>query len=171
MESIKLIKNILISFFLLVIIVGGDKARTDRIIANAKDDITIVPTATPTPQATTKPTATPVVVISELNQKITVKVSHYWPDLGGVNCLTFKNGKCISKMANGKPWEDHVNKAIACPKELKLGTRIKVLGKIWTCYDRGGMIVKTESGAYWIDMLTEKAIVPYGTEIQAEIVK
>lgn len=59
MESIKLIKNILISFFLLVIIVGWDVAHSENPVVSANEVVTIV--ATPTP--TTKPivvTHTPI---------------------------------------------------------------------------------------------------------------
>ena len=101
---------------------------------------------------------------------IIVKVSHYWPDLGGVNCLTFRNGHCVSKMANGQNWEEGIDNAIACPKELKLGTRIKILGRIWTCKDRGGKITY-DGNAYWVDMLTRQTVVAYGTEVPAVIIK
>lgn len=108
----------------------------------------------------------------EKKNYITVKVSHYWPDLGGVNCLTFVNGSCVSKMANGQKWQSGIGKnIIACPKEFKFGTQIKILGKVYTCKDRGSAIVKTKTGEYWVDMLQKEAIVPYGAEYAGEILK
>jgi hypothetical protein len=161
-----LIRNIFITIMLVTAIVGYDIAHTPT--TEAKD--TTIPS--PTPFIGTSNIKHGEVTITELPKRnfITVKVSHYWPDLGGVNCLTFKNGHCVSKMANGVEWEKGIDKSIACPKELKLGTQIKILGRVWTCHDRGSMIVKAD-GKYWVDMLTEKAIVPYGEEIKAEILK
>lgn len=146
------------------VIVGYDSAHTPKVLA--QEVAATVATPTPTAKAivvTHKATPTPRV--------ITVKVSHYWPPLGGVNCANFKNGKCVSKMANGKPWEDYVDKAIACPKELKLGTKLQILGKTWTCLDRGGKITKTEDDKYWVDMLTSQTVVAYGHEVEAKILK
>lgn len=101
---------------------------------------------------------------------IIVRVSHYWPDLGGVNCLTFKNGHCQSKMANGQDWEDWEDVGMACPPELKLGTRIKILGKVWTCTDRGSKI-QMDGDAYWVDQLTRQTVVAYGERVAAVIIK
>jgi hypothetical protein len=100
---------------------------------------------------------------------IIVKVSHYWPDLGGVNCLTFKNGHCQSHMANGQDWEDWEDVGMACPPELKLGTKIKILGKVWTCTDRGSKI-QMDGDAYWVDMLTRQTVVAYGEPVHALII-
>ena len=100
---------------------------------------------------------------------ITLRVSHYWPSLGGVNCAVFVDGECVSKMANGQPWQDHVEKAIACPRELPFGTKIEVLGETWECMDRGGAIKKI-GDTYWIDMLTPNARVPYGQIVEGKII-
>jgi hypothetical protein len=115
--------------------------------------------ATATPEPTPEPKTKPITLI----------VSWYNPALGGVNCAIFMNNECVSKMANGERWQDHMNEAIACPKELPFGTKIKVLDEVWTCRDRGGAIKKV-GDKYWIDMLTTKARVPYGTVVQGEIV-
>lgn len=98
------------------------------------------------------------------------KVSHYDPSLGGLNCLTFVDGKCVSKLANGESWEDNFKKdVIACPREWKFGTKIKIYERIYTCKDRGSRIIKTDSGEFWIDILTDSPLVPYGQEVLAEI--
>lgn len=163
-EIKQVIINGAMALMLVTLIAGVQVKETPTVLAN---DVV----ASPTPISTTSNIKVGEVHVTEYQPRnfITVKVSHYWPDLGGLNCYNFVNGKCISKMANGQKWENHVDEAIACPKELKFGTKIKVLGKVWTCKDRGSMITKTESGAYWIDMLTPKAVVPYGQEIKAEI--
>ena len=36
------------------------------------------------------------------DNSIVLRVSHYNPDLGGVNCANFQDGVCVSKMANGE---------------------------------------------------------------------
>lgn len=101
---------------------------------------------------------------------ITLKVSHYNPDLGGTNCANFVDGECISNMANGQDWREWIGEAIACPKELEFGTVIRIDGREWTCRDRGGAI-KKHGDVYWIDQLTPYALVPYGTIVQGEIVE
>lgn len=124
-------------------------------LVRASDTIEATPSATIAPE---KP----------LTKFITVKVSHYWPDLGGVNCYNFKNGKCISKLANGERWEKNVGYAIACPPELKFGTRIRILDRVWTCKDRGSKITMVD-GKYWVDQLSPESFVPYGSELEAEM--
>lgn len=149
------IRNIFIAVLFVTLFTCWDIAHTPKTEVKAQvvsEPVATVPTPRPGPKT----------------EFIKVKVSHYWPDLGGVNCLNFKNGKCVSKMANGKKWESHVGEAIACPPELKMGTKIRILDRVWTCMDRGSMIVK-EGNAYWVDQLTPYALVPYGTEVEAEM--
>lgn len=95
-------------------------------------------------------------------EKILIKISHYNPFVGGVNCLTFVDGECISTMANGERWQDWMGKAIACPHQLPFETRIVIDGKEWICKDRGNLIV-FDSYAYWIDQLTENPEYDFGT--------
>lgn len=126
-------------------------------------------TASPTPS----PTVTEEVSVErDVEKDIIVKVSHYSPALGGVNCGHFVDGKCVSHLANGEEWEKYIDKknTIACPPELKFGTKIKILGRTWVCRDRGSKITKTESGAYWVDQLVEDTVIPYGYEVEAQII-
>lgn len=99
-----------------------------------------------------------------------MKISHYDPALGGVNCARFINGECVSKMANGERWQDYYysNDTIACPSELPFDTVLVIFGKEYTCRDRGGAIVEN-GGVYWIDILGKDAIVPFGTIVDAYI--
>lgn len=101
-----------------------------------------------------------------------VKISHYNPSLGGINCALFYNGDCVSNMANGETWKDYFgkNNTIACPPELAFGTKILLDENIYTCRDRGGAIVLTENGEYWIDILAESVPYPYGEVRVAEII-
>lgn len=176
MTSIQHFKNILTAFAITSLIVGWDVAHSPKVNAGPVLDvesstprpgevggpalILSIETTIGTPIPTPKPT-----------KDIVVKISHYSPSLGGVNCGHFVNGKCVSRLANGESWEKYINtkSVIACPPELKLGTQIKILGRVWTCRDRGGKITTTATGAYWIDMLTEDTVVAFGTEIKAEI--
>lgn len=93
-----------------------------------------------------------------------VKISHYDPSLGGTNCAWFHNGDCLSNMANGESWKLYYgnNNTIACPIELPFGTRIMLDENIYTCRDRGGAIIVTQEGHYWIDILAEKVPYYYG---------
>ena len=99
-----------------------------------------------------------------------IRYSHYWPPLGGPNCATFVGGKCISKMANGQPWEKYVDIAVACPPEWAFGRKVIFEGNTYTCMDRGGKIKYVE-GIPWIDFLTPKAAYPYGSVITVQISK
>lgn len=102
-------------------------------------------------------------VTGEAVQRV-AKISHYWPPLGGVNCAQFINGQCISRMASGLPWEEWVGRAAACPPELPFGTAVELPGgETFYCLDRGGKVVTTAAGELWIDLLVERAPVPYGT--------
>ncbi len=117
------------------------------------------------PIATPEPTGEPISADATPHGKqIVVKISHYNPNLGGVNCATFEDGGCLSKMSNGEHWQDYFksNDTIACPFELPFGTRIDFDGNSYTCRDRGGAIVITEEGYYWIDILAERVPYKYG---------
>jgi len=98
-----------------------------------------------------------------------VRVSHYWPPLGGTNCGNFKGGECTSKLANGERWQEWVGLAIACPKELEFGTKLRINGREWVCKDRGSKITK-DGDTYWVDMLTPEALVDYGSIVKADII-
>jgi hypothetical protein len=107
---------------------------------------------------------------------IKAKISHYWPPLGGTNCSEFVNGVCVSRMSSGEPWEKWVNQAVACPLKYSFGTKFVVLGKTYTCLDRGGAIqsiIEYISGIFtqveWLDLLQETAPVPYGTVIDVQV--
>jgi len=103
---------------------------------------------------------------------IYVLVSHYNPSLGGVNCARFANGECISKMSNGERWQDYWGEynTIACPFELAFGTVISLDGNEYTCRDRGGAIVVTYEGYYWIDILAERVPYSYGELREAYLI-
>jgi hypothetical protein len=167
MKTNTIIRNFFITILLVTVLAGYDIQHAPKPIVMAQEallDTTTHITSSKTTVWVTPPTEKPV------TQNIIVKVSHYWPDLGGVNCLTFKNGHCVSKMANGQNWEDWENVGMACPPELKLGTKIKILGRVWICTDRGSKI-QMDGDAYWVDMLTRQTVVAYGTEVPAVIIK
>ena len=162
----KMLAFIGIVFYAGVIIQGQLKDMSNTIVievepTEVKAAEEVKPTSTPTPS-------------NDASQFIKVKVSHYWPELGGVNCLTFVNGECISRMANGKTWQSGVGQDVmACPPELEFGTQLYLIDfdRTFTCTDRGSAIVKTVNGEYWIDLLLPKALVPYGKVMEAEILK
>lgn len=102
---------------------------------------------------------------------ILVKISHYNPSLGGINCYYFYNGVCYSNMANGESWVNWINKGvIACPSELAFESKILLDGIIYTCKDRGGAIVY-DGSAYWIDILAESVPYSYGEVKSAILLK
>lgn len=99
------------------------------------------------------------------------KISHYWPPLGGPNCSNFVDGECVSHMASGLRWQDYVDTAVACPAEYPFGTRFLVFGKLWTCLDRGGAIIRTNDNSVWLDLLTPTTPVPFGTEVEVLVIR
>jgi len=157
------------------------------------------PTYTPYPTYTLYPTYTPekeITVISRDLEKnydnlavpeilgvadpglewetMTIRISYYWPPLGGINCDTNPDGspEC-EQMANGERWDNQVGQVVACPVEIPLGTLIKINDRVLTCKDRGGEIVQNSDGSYWIDVLYPSMPwgYKYGDYVQAFIWK
>lgn len=143
---------------------------------------TIAPFPTPTPSTQFSkggrivgmPTARPDVYV-RTGQTIKIRVSYYYPPLGGINCWTWddEKQKCISTMASGEPWELYIGEAIACPPELPLGTVLEIEGGVYTCRDRGGAIILNEDGTYWIDFLADHLPVGdyYGQMLTANVMQ
>jgi hypothetical protein len=95
---------------------------------------------------------------------IVVKISHYDPNLGGTNCAAWYDGGCNSHLANGERWQDYYEeeRTIACPMSVPFGSKIYFDYKVYTCRDRGGAIVITWEGYYWIDILAKRTPYKYG---------
>lgn len=100
---------------------------------------------------------------------IKVKVSHYYPGWGGPNCAIWQNGQCVSRMASGRKWQKYVDRACACPVEFPFGTVFVIAGREWTCWDRGGAIVRVNKHTVWVDLLTKEKIAPHGAVLDAEV--
>lgn len=103
-------------------------------------------------------------------EEITIKVSWYNPALGGTNCGNFIDGECISNMSSGEDWRNWIGKAMACPPEIPFWTKVIIDNREWICLDRGGAITYN-NGVYWVDMLSPEAVYPFGTIMQAKIIK
>jgi len=73
-------------------------------------------------------------------------------------------------MTNGEAWEDWVDIAVACPPEWPFETQVVIDGRTWICKDQGGAIIYEEDGIPWIDMLTEYALYPHKTIVEAQII-
>jgi hypothetical protein len=102
---------------------------------------------------------------------VNVRLSHYWPALGGVNCFRFIAGECVSPTASGAPWQEWIGRGAACPMEWPFGTAFTLPGgEVFECVDRGGAIRYGPDGIPWIDLLTEYAPVPFGTVIPVKVV-
>ena len=125
-------------------------------------------TQTPTPFLVMA-TFTPVAESRDsVGETILLKVSHYWPPLGGINCANYVNGRCLSNMASGERWKDWIEQAIACPPEFPFGTQIQIGEKVWICLDRGGAI-QIQDGYVWVDMLIKDPPYNYGEVVKGEI--
>ena len=116
-------------------------------------------------------TSTPAAPLAEAPKELVrARISHYYPGWGGPNCFNFVNGRCISRMASGKNWEKYIDQACACPAEFAFGTQFVVMGKTWTCLDRGGAIVR-EGNKIWLDLLTKEKVVPHGEVLKVEVLR
>ena len=121
-----------------------------------------------------------VLVLNELDtvsittgggDRIRAKISWYWPPLLGTNCAVVKNGKCVSRMASGQPWQKWVGRAVACPAEYPFGTEFLINGKRWVCLDRGSAIKRVNNNTIWLDMLTSKPQYKFGTVMEVTVIK
>lgn len=86
-----------------------------------------------------------------------VRISRYDPSLGGVNCFRWGNGTCLSPLANGERWEHQFEQVAACAPEWPFGTIFEIGDHRWVCKDRGGKIVQSPAGVYWVDLLSKDA--------------
>lgn len=66
------------------------------------------------------------------------------------SCHNVVNGKCL--MASGKPVYEG---AVACPYFLKLGTKVRIHGKVYTCEDRYATWLDSKRGLPTFDMFVE----------------
>ena len=84
-----------------------------------------------------------------------VKMTHYWPPLGGENCWWFYEGYCHSPMKSSVPWETLVEIAAACPPHW-LGGVVEVpdIGRRFLCLDTGDKVV-CEDNVCVVDVLTQ----------------
>jgi hypothetical protein len=151
----------------VVLFAGGPPAQGEkRSIAAALN----LPFATATTMPEPTPVPEPEQDASGVPNRGLVRLSHYWPPLGGVNCARFVNGQCVSNMSSGEPWAEWVDVACACPEPWPFGTTITLveLGRTFICMDRGGKI-KFVDGIPWLDTLTEEPLAPYGSIHLADV--
>ena len=107
----------------------------------------------------------------EADEERVALISHYQPWVGGTNCARFVNGQCVSATASGRPWQEGINKWLACPREFPFGTAFQLPGgETFYCYDRGGKIVTNSDGSIWLDLLIDTPPpVPYGTRMTVKV--
>jgi hypothetical protein len=85
-----------------------------------------------------------------------VKMTHYWPPLGGENCWWFYDGYCHSPMKSSVPWETLIEIAAACPPHWLGGVvEIPEIGRRYLCLDTGDKVV-CEDNVCIVDVLTDK---------------
>jgi hypothetical protein len=133
--------------------------------------------ATPTHQASNTPLPTQDLIVSQASlpqpsetpsmdfgdwscrycdkMPVKVKMTHYWPPLGGENCWWFYEGYCHSPMKSSIPWETLVEIAAACPTHW-LGGVVEVpeIGRRFFCLDTGDKVV-CEDNVCVVDVLTQ----------------
>ena len=138
-------------------------------LALASSPSPVAPTTTPImPSTVAVPTS--IVPVPTAGHLETVRVSYYQPWRGGPNCSHFVGGECVSRMASGKPWQDYIGRAAACPPEWRFGTLIILPGgEQFECLDRGSRI-RYDNGYAWIDLLVTEAPVAFGTLLEVRII-
>lgn len=133
--------------------------------------VALRPTITPVPSATCTQTDTPtpfarmptfpanyVLPGAGLGGKMTgcvdqmIKISWYWPPLGGINCDRQAGQQECAHIADGELVADVVGQVAACPDGYD-GMYVGILGFTFRCADKGGAIVKNGDGSIWVDML------------------
>ena len=116
----------------------------------------VPPTATIVPTQVPTPTAEPTIEPTPAGRTYRLRLSHYWPALGGTNCheAEWVDGECKTQLA-GKPWQAWAGIGAACPKEVPSGTEISIpaLGRSVVCVDKGGAIEAVADGTFFIDLI------------------
>lgn len=143
--------------------------QSDRVIyvKTTKTPVIVIrPTVTPerTPTKTLKPTAVFTPFAGEKRngplKVFTVRISWYWPALGGTNChnANWIEGLCRTKLL-GQPWSDWAGVGTACPPSIPLKSRIYIdrLKRSYYCVDRGGAIDDLKDGTKFVDLLQDRA--------------
>ena len=64
-----------------------------------------------------------------------------------------KNGKTICLTAIGKDTKE--GQTVACPRNIKLGTKVMIEGKVYTCEDRYAQYLDTKRGMPTFDVFAE----------------
>jgi len=99
-----------------------------------------------------------------------VRLAHYWPPLGGLNCFRFVAGQCLSPTASDESWQAWVGRGAACVPEWPFGTVIYLPGgERFECVDRGGQIKTGADGLPWVDLLVAVPPVPFGTVLPVRV--
>jgi hypothetical protein len=96
-----------------------------------------------------------------------VKLTHYWPPLGGDNCWSFYDDYCYSPTKSTVPWETVTEISAACPVPW-LGSVVEIpaLDRRFLCLDTGDKVV-CKDGTCVVDVLTYKTYPWDGMEFDA----
>lgn len=98
-----------------------------------------------------------------------VKLTHYWPPLGGDNCWSFYDDYCYSPTKSTVPWETVIEISAACPVPW-LGSIVEIpeLNRRYLCLDTGEKVI-CKDGTCVVDVLTDKIYPWDGMEFDAII--
>jgi hypothetical protein len=98
---------------------------------------------------------------------VRVKLTHYWPPLGGDNCWTYYDDYCYSPTRSTIPWESVIEISAACPIPW-LGAVVEIpeLNRRYLCLDTGDKVI-CKDGTCVVDVLTEKIYPWDGMEFDA----
>ena len=129
------------------------------------------PAPSKTPSPVSSPSATPQLIVTPEEEimdwgdwscrycdkmPVKVKMTHYWPPLGGENCWWFYDGYCHSPMKSSVPWETLIEIAAACPTHWLGGVvEIPEINRRYLCLDTGDKVV-CEEDICVVDVLTDR---------------
>jgi len=105
--------------------------------------------------------------------RVQVRLTNYWPNnlptaeeiaagngsriVKTFNCWQYDLDRqwCVSPMTSELPWESFIGIAAACPYDWPLGTVLEfpVIGRSYTCLDRGTMVCQGSPAVCDVDLL------------------
>lgn len=73
---------------------------------------------------------------------VRIRLTHYDPMKGPINCFDYHDNYCWSTMSSGLPWKSFFGLAAACPQGWPMGAWVDIekVGR-FICLDHGGMVV------------------------------
>ena len=152
------------------IVVAVTKVALSPTVEPTATKVNVLATTEAKLSATPQPTAFIGLQTKGPREVFIVRLSYYWPPLGGTNCHPANwepnannargpdgyLGRCVSLLM-GENWRTWDRIGAACPPSIPLRSRIWIDGlqKSFYCVDRGGAVEDLPDGTRFIDILQD----------------